>query len=219
MEAMQSETIGKLAAALAQAQAELPAALKNAENPHLRNRYADLAAVYEATRQVLPRHELAVIQTAIPTDGTRAAIRTTLAHSSGEWIAGELCMPLDRQGGPQGMGSALTYARRYSLAALVGVVSEDDDDGNAAQGRKSKQEIQQVRAEAKANNSNPATDPQRRKMYAIMGKRYGDNREAIIKVMSDFFKREIKSSNELTTAEVAKLIDWLESDSTMQEAY
>ena len=216
IQSLQSSEIGEIAGALAQAQAELPAAIKDSVNPHLRNKYADINSVYTAIREVLPKHGLAVIQTMLPTDGSKAHVRTMLAHKSGQWIAGECVMPLDRQGGAQGMGSAITYARRYSLSAIVGIVTEEDDDGNAAQGRAAKAQIKQQREEAKANNENPASDAQRKKLFAIMGKKHGDDRNAILDELSSFFGRLIKSSNELTKDEVATFIDAIE---TPQEAY
>lgn len=126
----QSEQINELAKSLAAAQAELDPAKKNAQNPHLKNRYADLAAVWEAVREVLPKFGLSIVQTMLPLDG-KAGVRTTLMHTSGQWIAGECVLPVPKQD-PQGYGSAITYARRYSLSAMIGVVSEDDDDAEGA---------------------------------------------------------------------------------------
>ncbi|MBQ9407428.1 MAG: ERF family protein [Desulfovibrio sp.] len=213
----QSPDIGEIAKALAEAQGELPAAVKNAQNPHLKNKYADIKAVYDAIRDVLPKHGLAVVQTMLPTDGTKAHVRTTLAHSSGQWFAGECVMPLDRQGGAQGMGSAITYARRYSLAAIVGVVSDEDDDGNAAQGRTARAQAQQQRAVAKAANQNPASDPQRKKFFVIMRQRHGDDRNAMLQELSQFFGREIQTSNELTKDDMAAFIDAVETPPIQEE--
>ncbi len=129
---MQSETIGELAKALAKAQGEIKGATKDAQNPHFRAKYADLASVWEACRGPLSANGLSVIQTT-DGDGTNVEVITTLAHSSGQWIRGKLVMrPVKAD--PQGIGSALTYARRYSLAAMVGVAPEDDD-GEGAHGR------------------------------------------------------------------------------------
>lgn len=154
----QSDQINEIAKALAAAQAELEPAAKNAENPHLRNRYADLSAVYEAIRKVLPKHGLAVAQVMLPRDDGKAHVRTTLLHESGLWIAGECVMPCDKQGGIQGMGSAITYARRYSLSAIVGVVSEVDDDAEAATNRRDA--AQRQRQQARAANPDPMTEAQ-----------------------------------------------------------
>jgi hypothetical protein len=117
-----SESIGKLAAALARAQAELRPAIKDAQNPHLKNRYADLASCWDACREVLPSHGLAVIQggTAGP-EGPM--LSTVLTHESGEWIEGftPLIFGGEKTNPMQALGSAWTYARRYGLAAIVGL--------------------------------------------------------------------------------------------------
>lgn len=130
-----SPRIGRLALALSKAQAQIEGASKSATNPHFKSRYADLASVWDACREALTSNELAVVQTTTGGEGRTVVVRTTLMHSSGEWICGELTMtPL--KPGPQELGSCITYARRYALAAMVGVAPEDDD-GEAAEGRRS----------------------------------------------------------------------------------
>lgn len=123
---MQSETIGNLATALAAFQWSAESAKKNAQNPHLKNKYADLGAIWEAVRDTLGDNGLAVVQLPMPSEPGTLKLRTQLLHKSGEWLASELVMPIAKQD-PQGYGSALTYARRYALAALLGVTQEDDD--------------------------------------------------------------------------------------------
>lgn len=206
---LQSAEIGEIAAALSVAQAEINPAEKNATNPHLKNKYANISAIYDAVREVLPKHGLCVVQTMLPTDGTRAHVRTTLAHKSGQWFASECVMPLDRQGGAQGMGSAITYARRYSLSAILGVVADEDDDGNGAQGRNNKAQIEKDRAAAKANNPNPPSDQQRKMFMSMMSKKHNGNRDAILDDLSKYFGRKIASSNELTKAEISEMIEVL----------
>jgi hypothetical protein len=128
----QTESIGKLAMALAKAQAKILGAVKDSKNPFFKSSYADLASVIESIRLPLAENELAYIQTTDVDDTgvTGVTVVTTLAHSSGEWIRGRLKM-LPKDMSPQGFGSAITYARRYALAAIVGV-AQVDDDGNAA---------------------------------------------------------------------------------------
>lgn len=206
---MQSATVGKIAEALCAAQAELPAAIKGSVNPHLKNKYADLNSIYEAARDTLAKHGLAVVQTMQPTDG-KAHVRTTLLHKSGEWIAGELVMPLDRNGGPQGMGSAITYARRYSLSAIIGIVTEEDDDAEAAQGRgkAAQAKVKQQRQEAAASNPDPMSDAQRKRMFAMAREIMPDaSREDVLMTISSIVGRHIESSNALTKDEVALVID------------
>lgn len=129
-----SESIATFAGALAKAQAEMQNAAKDAANPHFKSRYADLASVWDACRAALTKHGLCVVQTPA-TEGAKVSIITTIFHASGEWISSELStQAADPK--PQSIGSALTYLRRYALAAMAGVAPEEsDDDGEAAQGR------------------------------------------------------------------------------------
>jgi hypothetical protein len=139
---MQSETIGALAAALSKAQADITGALKDSSNPFFKSKYADLASCWDACRKQLAANGLSVIQTTRMADQGLVLV-TTLAHSSGEWIAGEMPVLMSVQGKsgefkevtPQAQGSGITYARRYALAAIVGL-AQVDDDAEAAQGRK-----------------------------------------------------------------------------------
>lgn len=121
-----SETLASLAAALSVFQGQVEAATKNATNPHLKNKYADLPSIWEAIRAPLAANGLAVVQLPTPGEDGRLYLETRLMHSSGEWIAGTIAMPLSKND-PQGYGSALTYARRYGLAAVLGITQEDDD--------------------------------------------------------------------------------------------
>ena len=120
-----SEQISELAAALAAAQGMMDNAVMNRVNPHFKSKYADLAAIFDAARKPLSANGLAIVQTI--GDGV---LHTRLLHTSGQWIASE--HPLPMSGRPQEIGSALTYARRYSLSALIGIAADEDDDANAA---------------------------------------------------------------------------------------
>lgn len=119
-----------IAEALARAQAQIRPAVKDSVNPHFKSKYADLSAVMEACRGPLSENGLSIVQT---TDFDRddVWIVTTLLHTSGEKISGRYPLrPVKND--PQGFGSAFTYAKRYTISALVGVVADEDDDGNAA---------------------------------------------------------------------------------------
>jgi hypothetical protein len=129
----QSATIGKLALALSKAQGAIRHAAKDGVNPYFRSSYATLASVREAYQGPFAQNELALLQTTDVRDG-RTFLVTTLAHSSGEWVAGEFEVKPTKDD-PQGMGSAMTYARRYTAAAIAGVAPDEDDDGEAASGR------------------------------------------------------------------------------------
>lgn len=127
---MQSESIGNLALALAKAQGEMGAAAKDANNPHFKSRYADLASIMDACRAPLAKHGLAVSQLSCRENDGSVGLTTILLHESGEFLGSSLTAR-PAQENPQVVGSLLTYLRRYALAAIVGVVS-DDDDGEAA---------------------------------------------------------------------------------------
>src|SRR6516225_5707365 len=134
-----SETIGKIAGALAKAQAELenpeksltatiPAVFPREVNRTFR--YASLASGLEIVRKCLSKHEIATVQaTAIDSDSGLIKLTTTLVHGSGEWIGSDwpVCA-VSETGAPHRMGAALTYARRYALFTLVGIAGEDDLD-------------------------------------------------------------------------------------------
>jgi hypothetical protein len=126
----QSDNIGELAKALAAAQGEMSAAAKDATNPHFKTRYADLASIMDACRGPLTKHGLSVTQLPGRGDDGAVTLTTMLMHASGQHI-GSTVGARPAQENPQVVGSILTYLRRYALASVVGVVS-DDDDGEAA---------------------------------------------------------------------------------------
>ena len=127
-----SESIKELAAALVAAQAEMPVVPKEADNPYFKSKYADLASIVKMIQPVLHKNNLAVIQTMEDVE-TGVGVRTTLLHSSGQYISGVVRMTPSKND-PQGIGSAITYARIYSLSAILGLATEEDDDGAAASG-------------------------------------------------------------------------------------
>jgi hypothetical protein len=126
-----SESIAALAGALAKAQLQIEPASKNATNPHFRSHYADLASIWDACRGPLNTNGLSIVQFPCDGDVGRTGLCTMLLHSSGEYIS-EVVTTRSQKDDPQGLGSALTYLRRYALAAVVGVTATEDDDGNAA---------------------------------------------------------------------------------------
>ena len=130
----QSEHIDQLATALADVQALIDGVLKESPNAIYGSRYAELSKVWEAFQRVGPDHGLSVVQ--LPgqfnAEARTMSMSVRLMHSSGQWLGGEMSMPLSRADA-HAYGSACTYARRYSLAALVGICPHDDD-GNAASG-------------------------------------------------------------------------------------
>jgi hypothetical protein len=159
-----SESLSNLATALAKAQAEMPVAAFDATNPFLKSKYATLGAVIQASRPILAKHRLSLVQFPIssaaagewispqhPSSALRApspvptgegcrggdyiGIESILTHESGEFIAERILIPLAEEKGKskvQSAGSTLTYLRRYSWASILGMYSDEDLDGVAA---------------------------------------------------------------------------------------
>jgi hypothetical protein len=150
-----SATVGAIAKALAAAQLEMGPAIKDKVGniPGKDGRqgysygYATLAACFEA---IQPLHKQGIAVTQIPLDGGNGVlVATMLMHESGEWIRGDLWLPVTQQT-PQGFGSALTYCRRYGLSTLCGLASDDDDGDAATHGPQKPQARQPVKAAPKA---------------------------------------------------------------------
>jgi hypothetical protein len=130
-----SPSVKELAAAMVKVQKTMRPALKDATNPHFKSKYADLAAVWDACRGPLTDNSITVWQD-VTSDEKGVSVCTRLVHSSGEWAEfGPITVPLTKQSAHE-VGSATSYGKRYGLAAAVGVVCEEDDDGNAASGHK-----------------------------------------------------------------------------------
>lgn len=132
----QSEQINELAAALAKAQGQMGAAIKEKVNPAFKtgngvSRYADLSAVWEAARGPLSSNGLSVAQLPVDIGDGAVGLTTILLHSSGQYISATFSTRLNKDDA-QGRGSAITYLRRYALMAVAGIAPDDDDDGAAA---------------------------------------------------------------------------------------
>lgn len=141
--------------ALVAAIGELSNVPKTAANPYFKSKYAPLDAIVDATRPVLAKYGLAIQQNPVYEDGL-AGVQTKILHKAGFCQTSVLLLPLKDQS-PQGVGSAITYARRYSLASVLGMATEDDDDGNVSSGLAKKEEARP--AVAKAMDRNPSVRP------------------------------------------------------------
>lgn len=128
-----SPSTAALDESMAKAQAKIQAAVKDKVNPHFKSRYADLASVWEACRDALTSNGVFVSQWPIHSDDGRLHLVTRLAVK-GEWIKAHFSIPVGKQDA-QGFAASLTYAKRMALSAAVGVVADEDDDGNAASQR------------------------------------------------------------------------------------
>lgn len=132
-----SLSLVSFAPAFAIAQGKVKGAIKDAANPHLKSKYADLASTWDACREALSDQGISVLQFPSRADG-EVVVTTFLLHKSGEWMASSLALPV-LQNTAQAIGSAITYGRRYGLAASVGVAPEEDD-GSAAVGSHAQQQ-------------------------------------------------------------------------------
>lgn len=128
-----SDSIKNLAMALNKAQGEMGSAIKGADNPFFNSKYADLPSVIKVIKQPFADNGLSYVQFPIEVEG-RIGVETTLMHSSGEYISNSFTVPMKKQDA-QSAGSVIKYCRRYSLEAVAGIPSEDDD-GNKASGLK-----------------------------------------------------------------------------------
>lgn len=128
-----SEQINELASALSKAQGMIKGAIEDSTNPHFKSKYASLQSYVDAAREPLAKNGLSITQ--LLTDNAcesinMLTIETVLMHSSGQWISSVFSVPVSKNDA-QGFGSACTYARRYSYAAIIGIAPMDDD-GQAA---------------------------------------------------------------------------------------
>jgi hypothetical protein len=168
----QSETLKELGTALAKAQGALTHASKSSVNPYFKSKYADLASVWEACREQLSSNGLSVVQAPAEFQNNIMTLTTRLLHSSGEWLEQTMTCPIpDKKLDPQGIGSSITYMRRYALAAIVGIYQDDDDANSASYAPKehpatlTDEEITRIKTLAVATHSDNA------KIAAFYGKK------------------------------------------------
>ncbi len=127
----ESAELGKLFEALSKAQGEIEIAKEDSLNPFFKSKYSDLASVINASRPYLSKFGLSVIQRIMANGNGTSFLFTRLCHASGQWMESRMNL-LPTKPDMQGMGSAITYAKRYAYSAMIGVVTGEDDDGNAA---------------------------------------------------------------------------------------
>lgn len=217
----QSQEIGELAKALSAAQGMMDAAKKDSKGNY--GKYTTISSILEVVKDALSKNGLAVVQAPMPCEAGNISLRTTLMHSSGQWIASQLTMKAENVS-PQKIGSVITYARRYALAALLGVGQEDDDaqsvqDEYEKRARKEeKQRVQQVRKQAESENPDPPSYEMRQALMATLNDRGFKERPQWIKELSSFFGKEVKSSKELTRAEISEYLNACNTPSNVPDS-
>ena len=206
---MKSETIGKLALALSKAQAKITGALMDSSNPFFKSKYADLASVMDAIRIPFAENELAVTQLIEEKEGKHFLI-TMLMHSSGEFVRSSYPLVIKDLNNPQSIGSTVTYARRYNLAAVAGV-AQIDDDGEAANNRiheKPAEKEKKVLVNHAPVTKSEISDEQLKHLVALVGKSKLSN-DQIGQMIKLRFKKN--SSRELNLHEYDELISTIEA--------
>jgi len=203
-----SENIGELAKALAAFQGEVKQPEKDAVNPHFKNRYVTLDGIVKSIHAAGPKHGLSFIQ--VPTVGEQGvSVSTVILHSSGQFIEFEpITLPMDRKNA-QGAGSAITYAKRYSLAAAFGIVSDEDDDGNQAS---EPPKASQQRQSAPKQDGNIITAQQMKALGSAVQAKAEQHSMTAAQVYEDAAKAcgvEGKQSKQLTRQEASKIIEYL----------
>lgn len=214
-----SEDIKEIAIALAKVQGEMKTAKKDANNPFFKSKYADLASCWDACRELLAKNGLSIVQVPAVKDGEnqRATIvlETMMLHTSGQWISSKIEMPIVKND-PQGVGSAITYARRYAMAPMVGIVADEDDDGEAAMGRGDKGQARPAQAQRPAAKQADAPKEISRKSKLIKQLYFtccnegqlGMKREEIAPYIKRVLCREdIKGMDDVTEDDLAKVIE------------
>ena len=133
---IKSDSIVELSKALAKFQANVKQPMKDKNNPFFKSKYVPLENVVEAITQEAPKHGLSFVQWALNDDTGRVGVATMLMHESGEFIEFDpVHMKADKETA-QGAGALISYLKRYSLSAVFGITSDQDDDGNSASGNK-----------------------------------------------------------------------------------
>lgn len=209
-----SESIANLAKALVAFNAEMKIIEKDATNPHFKNQYASLDTIIDEVRPLLAKHKLSIMQ--FPGgDGEKFTLRSMLLHESGEWIESEPITMKPVKNDPQGIGSCSTYARRYSLSAMLSLNTGEDDDGNDATQPMTiqRQNTSAPTQNASTSQSTPSgdgiTDNQRRMLYAKHNQSY---LKGSFDRISDHLGYTITKFEEVRKADVNKVIALLDEN-------
>lgn len=211
-----SDSIINLAVALTKFNGEVHSIAKDAKNPHFKNNYASLDNIVEEIRPILQKHGLSVLQ--IPGgDGENVIMKTMLLHESGEWLESEPLVMRPVKNDPQGMGSCITYARRYSLCSMLSLSTGIDDDGNAAsQPTQPAQKAPQYTPPGTPNTPQPPADAISDKQLSFLLREI--NR---CKVEPDTVKAKFmfNSSKEIRKSQFNEILNWVQQGGEQVEVH
>lgn len=190
-----SESIVKIAPALLAAQKEIGSATKDVVNPFFKSKYADLGSVMEACKDALNKHGITVLQP-VAHLSEATTVETILLHESGEFISDTMIVSVKQSNDPQAQGSAITYARRYSLQSMMFIPAEDDDGESATRNTGQK-------TAPAATGGYPVTEKQKGFIYGLYKEKNGQE-------MSEEEKEKIRK---LTSKQASELIEkWRNPD-------
>lgn len=202
-----SEDIQEICKALVGFHSEVGRITKDGTNPHLKNRYATIDNIIEEIRPILATHGLFILQLPTNTEAGEIQMTTRIYHTSGQWMESPVLTLKPQKQDAQGIGSAVTYARRYSLTSFLSLNTGEDDDGNAASGGRGQRQSQSRGQGSQQPPQRPAglaSDKQRKAVFAI-AKGKGLEDEQIKQLVRFFTKKE--STKELTSKEASHLIE------------
>lgn len=209
-----SDSIKNIAKALAAFQSEVKNPTKTTDNPFFKSKYAPLSEILNTVRPLMAKHGLSILQ-APSGDGAQISITTLITHESGEWIEADPLILRAEKATAQGAGSAITYGRRYALSSMLGISSEEDDDGNQASNSKSAENGKPATNSKSTTNGNSADSKKKTAGVVtpkMMAKLFATARDAgMTEKMKDIIAEKYgkASSKELTRDEVSELIDYL----------
>jgi len=201
--------VDQIAKALVKVQEKLQPATKDKENPFFKSSYADLKGVWDACRKLLAENGIAVVQPTAAIGG-KNFLRTILIHTSGQQLESIIELKPVKDD-PQSLGSAITYARRYCLAAMVGVVTEeDDDDGNAASDVKKSNQPEEVKYVS--TDKKMASAKQRNFIFAL-GKKAGYDEAGLKTFLASTLSKQVDnfSTKSMTSDEASLVIEKLQA--------
>ena len=190
MDDLQSKEINELILALSKAQGSLESAKKDKTNPFFKSKYADLSSVWDACRRVLSSNGLAIVQATSPSEDGRLMLVTTLGHSSGQWMRSYMPI-ITQKTDSQSLGSAMTYTKRYSLSAMIGISNGEDDDGEKSMGdRKGTSQTLKAAGLKKENKTSKKVSSIELHEIEQLINGHDDIRERMCKWIKDQFKGE-----------------------------
>jgi hypothetical protein len=197
-----SESLKEITPALVSCHAKFHSVKKDSNNPHFGHKYVSLEAFCEFVRPILTENKIVVMQTVLESQPEEIVVETRLIHTSGEWIATPVKIPMEGKRNAHNVGSAITYGRRYGLAAILALTPDEDDDGNAASGpliksqpaaRQENRSSPPKQNDSKKQDAQPAGSDERIKRYNAAVKKAKE-----VKLSKEFdsaWRTECKSAN------------------------